>query len=403
MRRRCLRSHDLGVCPLCRKVVEYGVSCASCGGWFHATEPCCGDGLADAFLRSGRESWCCLNCAPRNDPASSKVDAPLPAALLADLASWRRAFRLLVDACGGCGRQIQDARRHLRCKQCELAFHALTPCTGLKPVAIDAACDDADWRCPTCMINDTGCTTAGAEISSDIAGGKETCPIPIINEVDDEPLNVHLPGRSAITEFEYLPQVAWRHQRAVQQRERIPLADWGGRCIAHEACSWLPATQTSGGKPVWRDDDKSGGPAYNAQRFLLYARDCIFECNATSGCDSTCYNRVVGRGIHLPLQVRKGVTRPSQTDPGPSRPRPAICVCSPAGARHPPQIPSASSGGSIAAVQGFRWPFCLCPDARAAALCPDALARAQHSLDRHGAGSCTALALLPPLNSGREQ
>jgi len=157
--------------------------------------------------------------------------------LLADLASWRRAFRLLVDACGGCGRQIQDARRHLRCKQCELAFHALTPCTGLKPVAIDAACDDADWRCPTCMINDTGCTTAGAEISSDIAGGKETCPIPIINEVDDEPLNVHLPGRSAITEFEYLPQVAWRHQRAVQQRERIPLADWGGRCIAHEACS----------------------------------------------------------------------------------------------------------------------------------------------------------------------
>jgi len=154
---------------------------------------------------------------------------------------------------------------------------------------------------------------------------------------------------------------------------------------------------------VWRDDDKSGGPAYNAQRFLLYARDSIFECNATSGCDSTCYNRVVGRGIHLPLQVRKGVTRPSQTDPGPSRPRPAICVCSPAGARHPPQIPSASSGGSIAAVQGFRWPFCLCPDARAAAWCPDALARAQHSLDRHGAGSCTALALLPPLNSGREQ
>ena len=195
-------------------------------------------------------------------------------------------------------------RRHLRCKQCELAFHATRACTGLKHDAIEVASSSkAEWRCPSCMIVETGCTVPGAEISSDVAAGKETRPIPIINEVDEEPLNIHLPGRSAITEFEYLPQVAWRHARVVQQRKRIPLADWGGRCIAQEACSWLPANDLSGGKPVRREDDKSGGPAYNAQRFLLYARDCIFECNDTPGCDSTCFNRVVGRGIHLPLQV----------------------------------------------------------------------------------------------------
>jgi len=206
MRRRCLRSPDLGVCPLCRKVVEYGVSCASCGGWFHATEPCCGDGLADAFLRSGKEAWCCLNCAPRDEPAP-KPETLAPAALVADLAAWRRAFRLLVDSCGGCGRKIQQARRHLRCQQCELAYHAVGPCTGLKPDALNAACDDTGWRCPTCLVNETGIAVPGAEISNDIAGGKETRAIAIINEVDDEPLNVHLPGRSAITEFEYLPQV----------------------------------------------------------------------------------------------------------------------------------------------------------------------------------------------------
>mmetsp|Transcript_35340 Transcript_35340/g.111093 ORF Transcript_35340/g.111093 Transcript_35340/m.111093 type:complete len:473 (-) Transcript_35340:185-1603(-) len=314
MRRRCLRSSDVGVCPLCRKVVEYGVCCAACGGWFHATESCCGEALADAFLRSGREAWCCLNCAPRNEPppaaaAAASEKTPAPAALTADLASWRHAFRLLADACGGCGRQIQLARRHVRCAQCDLAFHASEECTGLSAAKVEGACSDASWRCPTCLLHETGCTVPGGVIDEDVAKGKETRPIPIINEVDEEPLDVHLPGRSAITEFEYLPQVAWRHKRAIEQRARVPLADWGGRCIAHEACSWLPATDASRGRPVRREEEKSGGPAYNNERFLLYARDCIFECNSTSGCDESCFNRVVGRGISLPLQVFKTVGR----------------------------------------------------------------------------------------------
>uniref|UniRef100_A0A0D3ILG4 SET domain-containing protein n=1 Tax=Emiliania huxleyi (strain CCMP1516) TaxID=280463 RepID=A0A0D3ILG4_EMIH1 len=35
----------------------------------------------------------------------------------------------------------------------------------------------------------------------------------------------------------------------------------------------------------------------------------MFECNSTSGCDESCFNRVVGRGISLPLQVFKTVGR----------------------------------------------------------------------------------------------
>ena len=186
MRRRCLRSSDVGVCPLCRKVVEYGVCCAACGGWFHATESCCGEALADAFLRSGREAWCCLNCAPRNEPppaaAAASEKTPAPAALTADLASWRHAFRLLADACGGCGRQIQLARRHVRCAQCDLAFHASEECTGLSAAKVEGACSDASWRCPTCLLHETGCTVPGGVIDEDVAKGKETRPIPIINE-----------------------------------------------------------------------------------------------------------------------------------------------------------------------------------------------------------------------------
>ena len=53
------------VCPSCKKVVEYGVVCDSCNSFFHATEACCGDGLADAFTSSRQGAWNCTNCLPK--------------------------------------------------------------------------------------------------------------------------------------------------------------------------------------------------------------------------------------------------------------------------------------------------------------------------------------------------
>ena len=39
------------------------------------------------------------------------------------------------------------------------------------------------------------------------------------------------------------------------------------------------------------------------------ARDCIFECNASSNCPPDCFNRVVGRGVRARLQVFKTLGR----------------------------------------------------------------------------------------------
>ena len=65
MRRRGSRSADVSTCPMCRKTVEFGLLCECCASWFHATEQCCGDALADAFTTAGRDAWTCLNCVPQ--------------------------------------------------------------------------------------------------------------------------------------------------------------------------------------------------------------------------------------------------------------------------------------------------------------------------------------------------
>ena len=108
LRRRSCRSADISTCPMCKKVVEYGVSCHGCATWFHATETCCGDLLSNAFLRAGREPWFCLNCFPKEGEVVPS-DPLKPPALLADLVEWRRAFRIVTHSCGGCRRQVSLA------------------------------------------------------------------------------------------------------------------------------------------------------------------------------------------------------------------------------------------------------------------------------------------------------
>ena len=107
--------------------------------------------------------------------------------------------------------------------------------------------------------------------------------------------------------FEYAKQVVWRHPRAIEQFATLQAADWGGRCIHAEATAWLPGTDASGGAPVRRGD--GGGSAYNPEGCLMFARDCLFECNSSSSCGADCPNRVVGRGVRAPLQVVKTVGR----------------------------------------------------------------------------------------------
>jgi hypothetical protein len=219
--------------------------------------------------------------------------------------------------------QVRPSSLALRCHTCGLAYHAIERCTGYDerelacradafcrapPIDGEEAsngCTTTVWQCPTCMVHSTGSAVADSLVSDDVSGGQEARPIPLLNEVDEE-TEVQL--STGAGSFEYAKQVVWRHPRAIEQRARLTLADWGGRCIDSEATAWLPGTDDSGGQPIRREGG-GGGSAYNKEGCLLFARDCIFECNASCSCPPECPNRVVGRGISVPLQVVKTVGR----------------------------------------------------------------------------------------------
>ncbi|KAL1493502.1 hypothetical protein AB1Y20_017207 [Prymnesium parvum] len=290
MRRRASRSADVNVCPMCLKVVEFGVICESCACSFCATEECCGRSVNAAFGAASKE-WCCLNCFPRQGaPPADDASLPPPAAAI-ELLAWRRAFRVFVDACAGCDLRLGGAQPALRCEECELGFHASARCTGLSAAKLAAAAGGG-WRCATCAAREWGMASPDALLLADVSGGQEPRQIPLVNEVDDER-----------PDFEYVRQVAWRNPRSLKMRASLPAADWRGRCIAAEACSYLPASRTSGGRPVLRSD--VSGAAYNSEGCLMFARDTIFECNSSCSCDASCTNRVVGKGVWAPLQVFK--------------------------------------------------------------------------------------------------
>lgn len=284
------------MCPMCKKVVEFGVVCDNCAAWFHATESCCGDALADAFLRTGKGPWCCPNCFPHmgERPVADRLMAP---AATAEVLDWRRAFHIFTESCAGCGLEVKgEGEGQLRCAECYLPFHSRPGCTGLSEEKIRSRAT-GDWSCPTCTLRRTGTTVPNSLVSADCANEAEAVPIPMVNEVDDEPPQ---------HDFEYAQQVVWRHPRVVQQRARLPKADWGGRCIATEACNFTPAVGTAT-QPLLANS--KGGQAYNQEGCLLMARDCIFECNASSNCPPDCFNRVVGRGVRARLQVFKTLGR----------------------------------------------------------------------------------------------
>jgi len=276
-------------------VVEFGVVCDNCAAWFHTTESCCGDALADAFLRTGKGPWCCLNCFPHagERPVADKMMAP---AATAEVLDWRRAFHIFTDSCAGCGLQVKG-EGPLRCVDCYLSFHSRPGCTGLSDEKIRSRAADPEWCCPTCTLRRSGTTVPNSLVCADCSHDAEAVPIPMVNEVDDEPPQ---------HDFEYAQQVVWRHPRVLQQRTSLPKADWGGRCIATEACNFMPAVG-QGTQPVLHNS--KAGQAYNQEGCLLIARDYIFECNASSDCALDCFNRVVGRGVRAQLQVFKTLGR----------------------------------------------------------------------------------------------
>ena len=127
MRRRSIRNPELNACPMCRKVVEYGMQCEACASWFHATEQCCGDALANAFTTTGRDAWTCLNCFPQQGVAPAADTSKKHAATI-DHLDWRRAFRILTDSCAGCGLKVRVCRRRA------------APFFSRKKIRIDAYC-----------------------------------------------------------------------------------------------------------------------------------------------------------------------------------------------------------------------------------------------------------------------
>ena len=252
-RKRSKRAADANICPSCKKVVEFGVVCDSCSAWFHATEGCCGDALADAFLRTGKRPWTCLNCTPHAGERPPPPEWGAPAAQ-AELLDWRRAFRIFTDSCAGCGLVVRaratpaaspcalhpwlssppqvEGEGHVHCAECGLSYHGDPACTGLSEEVIRSRASNPEWRCPTCTLRDEGTTVPNSVVVEDCSLGSEAVPIQMVNEVDNEPPQ---------HDFVYCQQVVWRHPRVLQQRSSLPLADWGGRFIGAEACNFVPA------------------------------------------------------------------------------------------------------------------------------------------------------------------
>ena len=173
MRRRRQRSAEACMCPVCKKVsaapprrwnphpllpraqvVEFGVVCDNCAAWFHTTESCCGDALADAFLRTGKGPWCCLNCFPHagERPVADKMMAP---AATAEVLDWRRAFHIFTDSCAGCGLQA--------CRAARTTLSALQPPTRCCADALSrrAVCRRSRVRGPCAASTATSPSTAG--------------------------------------------------------------------------------------------------------------------------------------------------------------------------------------------------------------------------------------------------
>ena len=147
-----------------------------------------------------------------------------------------------------------------------------------------------------------GATVADGQVLDDVSGGLEDMPIPL-QRGRRRRLVLTEGGVSPDVGFTYVREVV-NHPRALEQRSSLPVADWGGASPPRRAPTCRPPTLGRQASAPHGSD--AGGAAYNRDGCLFFARDTIFECNATCSCDPlTCPNRTVGRGIKARLQVFK--------------------------------------------------------------------------------------------------
>ena len=166
------------VCPSCKKVVASARG-HSCNSFFHATEACCGDGLADAFTTAPRRVELHELLPKQGKPRETTYRPAACAAAEVELVEWRRA-RILTDACASA-----DPRRRRR----RAATRCAGTCSSRRPAVHRAGAEASgatglgDVACPTCMLRATGATVADGQVLDDVSGGLGL-PFPLVNEVD---------------------------------------------------------------------------------------------------------------------------------------------------------------------------------------------------------------------------
>ncbi|XP_035208553.1 uncharacterized protein LOC118183193 isoform X2 [Stegodyphus dumicola] len=123
----------------------------------------------------------------------------------------------------------------------------------------------------------------------DISRGSEVFPIEVINEVDEEEF---------IMEFRYITKSCFRSGVDINT-----LVDTMQLCYCRDKCISRYCTCVMSSK-CWYDLN-----GCLVSDFDFHGPPAIFECNKTCHCSKACINRVVQRGLRIPLQLFRTLSR----------------------------------------------------------------------------------------------
>ncbi|GIY06390.1 hypothetical protein CDAR_505911 [Caerostris darwini] len=200
-----------------------------------------------------------------------------------------------VNQRGDSALHIAARKDNFTCVQLLLKRNALLDCINKEGEAPIMCCDDdsVSWE----ILNNHLLNSAKLEnisqqqhvVSRDISRGKENYPIQAVNEVDKEEF---------IMDFRYVTRNCFAPNLTVTRT-----VDSMELCYCKDNCSSSDCTCTRLSR-CWYNLD-----GLLISDFDLYDPPSIYECNKTCHCPKSCINRVVQKGLRIPLQLFRTLNR----------------------------------------------------------------------------------------------
>ncbi|GIX99315.1 histone-lysine N-methyltransferase EHMT2 [Caerostris extrusa] len=191
-----------------------------------------------------------------------------------------------VNQRGDSALHIAARKDNFTCVQLLLKKNALLDCLNKEGEAAIMCCDDdsVSWEIlNNHLLNSTKLENISQQqhvVSRDISRGKENYPIQAVNEVDKEEF---------IMDFRYVTRNCFAPNLTVTRT-----VDSMELCYCKDNCSSSDCTCTRLSR-CW--------DGLLISDFDLYDPPSIYECNKTCHCPKSCINRVVQKGLRIPLQL----------------------------------------------------------------------------------------------------